>query len=68
MYISEVIAKLSDIQKQHGDLICVVRADHEYWGCVDSVFDESSLYVKENCQPDGPKSGKSEKGVVFYAD
>jgi len=68
MKISELINKLSNFQKQHGDIICVVRKDHEYWGSVDSLLSEYNFYVKNNCQPDGPKSGKEEKGVVFSAE
>ena len=68
MKISELITKLSDIQKQHGDIICVVCKDHEYWGTVDNELTNDNFYVKEGCQPEGPKSGLSEKGVVFNAE
>jgi hypothetical protein len=65
MKVSKLIIKLSEIQKLYGDIICVSRKSDEYWGNLDSPLDESNLYFKEDCQPEGPKSGKSEPGIVF---
>jgi hypothetical protein len=65
MKISELIAKLKDIKNKEGDLNVCVSESHEYWGSVESHLTEYNMYVSEHAQPDGPKSGKSEKAVVF---
>ena len=65
MKISELIAKLEEIRSKEGDLNVCVSEAHEYWGSVQSHLSEYNMAVSEHAQPDGPKSGKSEKAVVF---
>jgi hypothetical protein len=65
MKVSKLIIKLSEIQKQYGDIVCVVRKNDDYWGNLDSPLDEYNMYFEEHCQPEGPKSGNSEPGIVF---
>lgn len=65
MKISELIKKLEEIKTKDGDLNIVVSEAHEYWGSVQSHLTEYNMTVSEHAQPDGPKSGKSEKAVVF---
>ena len=65
MKISELITKLEEIKSKEGDLSVCVSESHEYWGSVQSYLTESSISVNECAQPCGPKSGKSEKAVVF---
>lgn len=54
MKISDVIARLEALKKEHGDLPVAISKDHEYWGSVESFASESSFEVK-NAQPNGPK-------------
>jgi hypothetical protein len=65
MKISELIAKLEEIKNKDGDLNVCVSESHEYWGSVQSHLTEYNISVSEHAQPDGPKSGKSVKAVVF---
>lgn len=65
MKISELIIKLEEIKNKEGDLNICVSESHEYWGTIESHFTEYNLNISEHAQPDGPKSGKSEKAVVF---
>lgn len=65
MRISRLIEKLEEIKAKEGDLnVCSSTNDH-YWGRIDRLLSESDELVKEHAQPHGPKSGKSEKAVVF---
>ena len=65
MKISELIAKLEEIKNKDGELNVRVSESHEYWGSVQSHLTEYNMSVSGHAQPDGPKSGKSEKAVVF---
>ena len=65
MKISELIAKLEEIKNKEGDLNVCVSEPHDYWGSVQSHLTEYNMNVSEHAQPDGPKSGISEKAVVF---
>ena len=65
MKISELIVKLEEIKSKEGDLNVCVSESHEYWGSVQSRLTEYNMTVSEHAQPDGPKSGISEKAVVF---
>jgi len=65
MKISELIVKLEEIKSKEGDLNVCVSESHEYWGSVQSHLTEYNIDVIEHAQPDGPKSGISEKAVVF---
>jgi len=66
MKISELIAKLEEIKSKEGDLAVCVSEPHEYWGSVQShITFDYNMCVTNHAQPDGPKSGKSEKAVVF---
>jgi hypothetical protein len=65
MIISEVITHLEKLKAEHGDIKVCVCSDHEYWGNLYNEVQEHNLGVTEHAQPEGPKSGKSEKAVVF---
>ena len=65
MKISELIAKLEEIKNKECDLNVCVSESHEYWGSVETYLTEYNISLSEHAQPDGPKSGKSEKAVVF---
>lgn len=65
MKVSELIKRLQEIIKEDGDINCVISNSHDYWGSVQSHINEHNLNVSEHAQPEGPKSGKSEKAVVF---
>lgn len=65
MKISELIVALEEIKKKEGDLNVCVSESHEYWGSVQSYLTELNISVDGHAQPNGPKSGKSEKAVVF---
>lgn len=64
MKISELITKLEETQAKEGDLKVCVAESHEYWG---EVYRElrGDIRVDPSAQPEGPKSGKSEKAIVF---
>lgn len=63
--ISDIIALLEKLKAEHGDINVCTATDAEYWGEVHNYATESNIQVKEHAQPQGPKSGKSEKAVVF---
>jgi hypothetical protein len=66
MKISELIAVLEVIKKNDGDLTVCVSVPHEYWGTLESHLTVGyNVNIKNQAQADGPKSGKSEKSVVF---
>lgn len=66
MIISKLIEELQKIKEENGDLRVCVSESHEYWGVVYSdIIIGSTLSICDHAQPDGPKSGKSEKSVVF---
>ena len=67
MNISEVILKLEEFKKEHGDLPVCVSGEAEYWGSIEHDVDEYHLIISEHAQPEGPKSGKSVKAVVFQS-
>ena len=62
--ISELISKLQDIMNEEGDLNCAFSIDHEYWGSVENYLSDYNIKVGL-AQPEGPKSGKTEKCLIF---
>lgn len=62
MKASEVIKQIQDIVDREGDLIVLVTEPHEYWG---TLYYEPSVLIRNNAQPDGPKSGKTVKAIVI---
>lgn len=64
MNIDEVIDKLLEYKKQHGNIKVRVAGGHEYWGTVYNEVDEYTLKVVENTQL-SPKKQESTKAVVF---
>lgn len=55
--ISELIDYLQKVKE---------KEEHEYWGSVETLLSTGyNLNVSEHAQPDGPKSGKSVKALVF---
>ncbi len=65
MKISELILKLQEVKDKEGDLNVCVSESHEYWGSVQRHIQDHDINVSNHAQPDGPKSGKSEKAIVF---
>jgi hypothetical protein len=65
MNITQVIEHLEKIRAEHGDINVVLSEPHEYWGSVQHHMNEYDISVSDFAQPDGPKSGKSEKAVVI---
>jgi hypothetical protein len=63
MKISELELLLKKIRDKEGDLNVCVSESHEYWGSVDSHLEEYNVDVSDHAQPEGPKSGKSERAV-----
>jgi hypothetical protein len=68
MNISQVIKKLQIIEQQEGDLPVVITADHEHWGILYYNIADSTIYIDEHAQPNGPKSGTSIRAVVIGND
>jgi len=64
--ISELIEYLQKIKEKEGDInVCLSEPD-DYWGSFESWLTTGyNLNVSEHAQPDGPKSGKSVKALVF---
>ena len=65
MKISDLIEALKDIQEEYGDITVCVSEGHDYWGDIQRHLDECDVRVSDHAQPEGPKSGVSEKAVVF---
>lgn len=65
MKISELIIHLQELKDKHGDVVCVTSEPHEYWGSIESEITKNNISYSEHTQPAGPKSGKSEKGLIF---
>lgn len=64
MKIDDVISKLEEYKKQHGNIEVRVAGGHEYWGTVYNEVDEYTLKVHENTQL-SPKKFEQTKAVVF---
>lgn len=63
MKISELINLLQEDLKTYGDLTVCIAEEHEYWGeLTPTVY---STRIDNHAQPHGPKSGLSEKALVF---
>lgn len=64
--ISELIEYLQGVKEKEGDInVCHSESD-DYWGGVESWLTIGyNLQVSNHAQPDGPKSGKSVKALVF---
>ena len=65
MRISELIVVLEELKEKEGDLNVCISIPDEYWGSIDSYVNEHNFHVREHVQPDGPKSGKSIRAIVF---
>ena len=64
--ISELIEYLQLVKEKEGDIYVCHSDSDDYWGSVESWLTVGyNLSVSEHSQPDGPKSGKSVKAVVF---
>lgn len=63
MRISEIIKRLEEEKEKHGDLkVCYVEED-DYWGKIETEI--SYLIIDDHAQPEGPKSGVSEKALIL---
>lgn len=64
--ISDIIALLQKLQKEHGDInVAISEKNVEYWGTTYNYATQDNVVVEQHAQPQGPKSGLSEKAVVF---
>jgi hypothetical protein len=64
MKIDEVIAKLEEYKKEHGNIEVRVAGSVEYWGTTYNEVDEYTLSVRYNTQLN-PKKLENTKAVVF---
>ncbi len=64
MKIEDVILKLEEYKKQHGNIEVRVAGGHEYWGTVYNEVDQYTLTVHEKTQL-SPKKIEDTKAVVF---
>tara|TARA_R110000782_G_scaffold265343_1_gene359008 strand:+ start:398 stop:610 length:213 start_codon:yes stop_codon:yes gene_type:complete len=64
MNIEDVIKKLEEYKKQHGNIKVRVAGGHEYWGTLYNDLDEHTLRVDDNTT-DNPKKMENTKAVVF---
>jgi uncharacterized protein YlzI (FlbEa/FlbD family) len=64
MKIDEVITKLKEYKKQHGNIEVRVAGSVEYWGTTYNEVNEYTLSVRENTQLN-PKKIENTKAVVF---
>lgn len=64
MKISNLIEHLEKVKEIEGDIPCVINVSHDYWGNIQYPIDEYLMLVAD-AQPEGPKSGKSERCVIF---
>ncbi len=63
--ISALIQHLEKIKEEQGDIhVCVSESD-DYWGSVETWINIHNLNIDTHAQPDGPKSGKSVRALVF---
>lgn len=66
MLISELIVLLSEIKAKEGDLNVCLSENHDYWGSLQHYLREDNIGVYSYAQPKGPKSGETEKALVFW--
>ena len=64
MNIEEVINKLEEYKKEHGNIEVRVAGGHEYWGTIYNQVDEYTLTIHEKTQLN-PKRIEDTKAVVF---
>lgn len=64
MNIDEVINKLEQYKKEHGNIEVRVAGSHEYWGTIYNEVDEYTLTIHEKTQLN-PKRIEDTKAVVF---
>lgn len=64
MTIDDVILKLEEYKKQHGNITVRVAGSIEYWGTVYNEVDEYTLRVDEKTSTN-PKILEDTKAVVF---
>lgn len=66
MLISELIEQLAKIKAEEGDLNVCLSENHDYWGSLQHYLREDNIGVYSYAQPKGPKSGETEKALVFW--
>lgn len=66
MKIDDVILKLEEYKRLHGNVEVRVAHSHEYWGTVYNEVDECTLRFQEKTQL-SPKKFEDTKAVVFCA-
>ena len=64
--ISDLIVYLEKVKEKEGDIFVCYSEPDEYWGSVENWLTTGyNLSINEHAQPEGPKSGKSVKALVF---
>lgn len=63
--ISDIIAHLEKLKAEHGDINVCNATEEEYWGEIHNYATPDNIRINQHAQPQGPKSGESEKAVVF---
>jgi hypothetical protein len=64
MNIEQVINKLEEYKKEHGNIEVRVAGGHRYWGTIYNEVDEYTLTIHEKTQLN-PKRSEDTKAVVF---
>lgn len=64
MKIDDVILKLQEYKKEHGNIEVRVAGSIEYWGTTYNEVNDYTLSVRENTQLN-PKKLENTKAVVF---
>lgn len=64
MKIDDVIQKLEEFKKQHGNIEVRIAGGHEYWGTIYNEVSEHTLTFREKTQL-SPKKFEETKAVVF---
>ena len=64
MKIDDVILKLQEYKKEHGNIEVRVAGSVEYWGTTYNEVNDYTLSVRENTQLN-PKKLENTKAVVF---
>ena len=67
MNIDQVIEKLEEFKKEHGNIEVRVAESDDYWGTLYVEVDEYTLRVDQRTQLD-PKNYEETKAVVFCSN
>ena len=64
--LKQIKTEAKEVKEKEGDINVCYSEPHEYWGSVESWLTTGyNLSINEHAQPEGPKSGKSVRALVF---